>query len=380
MAWQGTAPSNASVVVTPATTSITIEDWVTDGDTEDIVVPVWNSHNRTIVSVIRNGQNFAEDATAVYLASGRVSLWRLGAAPGAGTSDIVITFSGTANAAAVAGNLIDIGSVTDTFAIFNDTNSQPSAATLDPTENGGFAISVMLRAGATALVFDTTGSGTEHVDMAGATGQIGVASRAADAVTEVMDWGTITAGAFAHVGIAFGAPAAGGQTVALPTASTAVTAPSVTVRQNTALPVIAATVTAQPLSLLAGGIDVALPVPSVTVAPQFLQIRRIVGIPVATVITTAGGALSFTQSLPVSTTTVSALGLTPQASGEAVVALPSVTASVTAQTIIASAELSPVALPVASVFVGAQPLGVSGGAQALRKWMGRYRRTAPRKK
>lgn len=201
MGWQGTPPSNSDVVTVAAQTALNIPSFTTDANTDDVIVIIANSHNRTISGITFGaGVNLAEELTAVYLASGRISIWRLNAAPGVKTETIAVTFSGTTNAAAVAGKLEGITRVVlDTMSVTNDASGQPSSGTLDPTEVGSFVVSAILRGGAIALSF---ASGTEHVDIAGATGQLGLGTLTADGVTEVVDWGTIAAGGFAHIAIA----------------------------------------------------------------------------------------------------------------------------------------------------------------------------------
>lgn len=210
MSWE-TAPTNAAVVVGTAVTTRQIIDWVTTASTKKILLFVFNSHART-ATAIRNSVSFTEIANAIYLGVGRVTVLQI-PNPGAGTHNIDVTFSGTTNPAVVAANVENItDNILDFYIDSDDANGQPSLNTLDPTVPGAFLVSAILRGGALALTFNTTGGGVEDVDMAAATGQIGIGSRVAVGTTEDMDWGIIASGAFSTVGVAFEPDTGGGET------------------------------------------------------------------------------------------------------------------------------------------------------------------------
>src|SRR5688572_15686912 len=99
----------ASVLNTPAATvtgATTSQSYshTTDGDTDDLAVCIFNSHDKTVSSVTFDGAALGEVVTDIAT-TGRASIWRLNAAPGAKTATLAITYSGTANVASVPVNI-----------------------------------------------------------------------------------------------------------------------------------------------------------------------------------------------------------------------------------------------------------------------------------
>lgn len=197
-----------SATVNGASSSQTIAH-TTDADTDVLAVCVVNSHGTTISSITFDGVALTQRVTAQdTTANSRAHIWSLNS-PGAKTANVVITYGGNTNCAAAIVNIgAASGNILDTGSRVQTTNGQPTSLTLDPTATGALCLSAIIGGGA-SLSFASSG-GTEHVDAAGATGRFGVGSVVADAVTEVMDWGTMPGATSAHVAVAWETEAGGG--------------------------------------------------------------------------------------------------------------------------------------------------------------------------